>query len=193
MNGGGGGSGAGFPFTGSAIITGSLVVTGSTTSTQGFTGSLYGTASWASNSISASYASTASFLLGSVTNAIYAATSSHADNFTIQGTLALNGTLTDHATVASSIVGSNNLFTQSTGSRTSAFGKYTLYKGANARAGEFTTVWNGTTTTYTDTSTTDIGNTADITFQSSIVSSQIQINAVAASSGWTIKMLTTFI
>jgi hypothetical protein len=193
MNGGGGGSGAGFPFTGSAIITGSLVVTGSTTSTQGFTGSLYGTASWASNSISASYASTASFLLGSVTSASYAATSSHADNFTIQGTLALNGTLTDHATIASSIVGSNNLFTQATGSRTSAFGKYTLYKGVNARAGEFTTVWNGTTTTYTDTSTTDIGNTADITFQSSIVSSQIQINAVAASSGWTIKMLTIFI
>ena len=201
----GGGSGTSFPFTGSAIITGSLVVTGSTISTQGFTGSLFGTSSWANNSISSSYVLSSSYavtashalvadsVLGSVTNAIYAATSSHADNFTIQGTLALNGTLTDHATVVSSIVGSNNLFTQSTGSRTSAFSKYTLYNGSNARAGEFTTVWNGTTTTYTDTSTTDIGDTTDIIFSSAIISGDIQINAVAASSGWTIKMLTTFI
>ena len=195
----GGGGGPAFPYTGSAIITGSLVVTGSTTSTQGFTGSLFGTASWAENAISASHATTASYaltaqtLLGSVTSASYAATASMGVNFVVQGTLALNGTLTDSAIVLSTIVGSNNLFTQATGSRTSAFGKYTLYKGTSARAGEFMTVWNGTTTTYTDTSTTDIGDTSDITFSSAIVSGDIQINAVAASSGWTIKMLTTYI
>ena len=85
------------------------------------------------------------------------------------------------------------MFTQATGSRTSAFGKYTIFNGANARAGEFITVWNGTTTTYTDTSTTDIGSTADITFSSIIVGGNIEIDAVAASSGWKIKMLTTFI
>ena len=38
-----------FPFTGSAIITGSLTVTGSVNSTGGYTGSLFGTASWATN------------------------------------------------------------------------------------------------------------------------------------------------
>jgi hypothetical protein len=203
MNGGGGGPA--FPYTGNAVITGSLVVTGSTTSTQGFTGSLFGTASWAENVISASYALssshaitssyalTAQTLLGSVTSASYAATSSHATNFVVEGTLSLNGTLTDSAIVLSTIVGSNNLFTQATGSRTSAFGKYTLYKGTNARAGEFMTVWNGTTTTYTDTSTTDIGNTSDITFQSSIITSQLQLNAVALSSGWTVKMIVTYL
>jgi hypothetical protein len=194
-----------FPFTGSAIITGSLVVTGSIISTEGFTGSLYGTASWANNSTSASYALSSSYsvtsshalvadsVLGSVTSASYAATSSHATNFTVQGTLLINGTLTDSATVNSSIVGSNNLFTQATSSRTSAFGKYTIFNGVNARAGEFITVWNGTTTTYTDISTTDIGDTSDITFSSAIVTGNIQINAIAASSGWTIKMLTTYI
>ena len=182
-----------FPYTGSAIITGSLIITGSTVSTLGFTGSLEGTSSWAQNSVSASYATTASFLLGGVVSASYAATSSHATNFVVESTLALNGTLTDSATVNSSIVGSNNLFTQATGSRTSAFGKYTIFNGANARAGEFITVWNGTTTTYTDTSTTDIGSTADITFSSIIVGGNIEIDAVAASSGWKIKMLTTFI
>jgi hypothetical protein len=127
---------------------------------------------------------------GSITTA---ATASHAVNFTIEQKLTLDETLTDFAKVNSTVVGSNNLYQQATGSYTSAHGKYTLYKGTNARAGEFVTVWNGTTTTYYDNATTDIGNTTDITFQSAIITSQIQINAVAASSGWTVKMLVTYI
>jgi hypothetical protein len=58
----GGGGGATFPYTGSAIISGSLIVTGSVTSTLGFTGSLLGTASRA---VSSSYALTASYALSS--------------------------------------------------------------------------------------------------------------------------------
>ena len=127
---------------------------------------------------------------GSITTA---QTASHAVNFTIEQKLTLDETLTDFAKVNSTIVGSDNLFQQATGSYTSAHGKYTLYKGANARAGEFVTVWNGTSTTYFDNATTDIGNTSDITFQSLIVTSQIQINAIAASSGWTVKMLVTYL
>ena len=127
---------------------------------------------------------------GSITTA---ATASHAVNFTIEQKLTLDETLTDFAKVNSTVVGSNNLYQQATGSYTSAHGKYTLYKGTNARAGEFVTVWNGTTTTYYDNATTDIGNTTDITFQSAIITSQIQINATAASSGWIIKMLVTYI
>jgi hypothetical protein len=50
-----GGSGTGFPFTGSATISGSLIVTGSVNSNGGFTGSLLGTASWAQNAVTASY------------------------------------------------------------------------------------------------------------------------------------------
>ena len=182
-----------FPFTGSAIITGSLVVTGSIISTNGITGSLQGTASWASNATSASFAQTASYLLGGVTSASYAATSSYANDFIIDNKLYLDETLTDRATVLSTIVGTNNLYTQATGSYTSAFGKYTMFSGANARAGEFITVWNGTTVTYTDISTTDIGDTSTIVFSSAVVGSNIEINAVAGASGWKIKMLNTFI
>ena len=138
----------------------------------------------------ASHAITAENLIGTVTNA---ATASHAVNFTIEQTLTLDETLTDFAKVNSTIVGSNNLFQQATGSHTSAHGKYTLYKGTDARAGEFITVWNGTTTEYYDNSTRDIGDTTDVTFQSLIVTGQIQINAVAATSGWTVKMITTYL
>jgi len=123
-----------------------------------------------------------------------AATASYADNFTIASTLTFDGTLTDYSAIASSSPGPNNLFTRNTGSFTSAFCKYTLYNGANSRAGEFVTSWNGTTVSYYDNSTVDIGNTSAVVFASSIVSGQVQINTgVGTPSGWTIKMLATYI
>jgi hypothetical protein len=193
------GGGNAFPYNGNAIITGSLLVsgsgvtiTGSLNVSNGITGSLFGTSSWAysaSQAISSSYATTAQNVLGSVTTA---ATASHAVNFTIEQTLTLNETLTRRVNVNATSVGSNS-FDQATGSYTSAHGKYTVYKGTNARAGEFVTVWNGTTTTYYDNATTDIGSTSDITFTSAIISGNIRINAEALSSGWTVKMLVTYI
>jgi hypothetical protein len=133
---GGGGSGNGFPFTGTAQITGSLIVT---------------------------------------------------------NTIQLDQSLIDYSSIASSIVGNNNLYQIATGSYTAAFTKYTVSNGANARAGEFVTVWNGTTIVNYDNSTTDIGNTSDVTFTSAIVTSQIKIDAVTATSAWLIKSTTTFI
>ena len=155
------------------------------------TGSLVTTASFNAytGSNTSQFAGTASY----ATNALTSQTASYGNTSTVGSKLLIDNTLTDYATVLSTIVGANNLFTQATGSYTSAFGKYTLYNGVNARAGEFWTVWNGTTTTYTDTSTTDIGNTTTITFNATIVGSNIQIDAVAGNSGWAIKMLTTFI
>jgi hypothetical protein len=122
-----------------------------------------------------------------------AATASHAVNFTIEQKLTLDEALIDFAKITDSGTGTINLLQQATGSYTSAHGKYTLYKGADARAGEFVTVWNGTSTTYYDNATTDIGNTSDVTFASSIVTSEIKIDAVTATSGWTVKMLVTYL
>ena len=51
-------------------LTGSYGLTGSLNATLGFTGSLLGTASWSSNSISASFAATSSNVLGGTTNYI---------------------------------------------------------------------------------------------------------------------------
>lgn len=116
-----------------------------------------------------------------------AATASYAVTF------AIDETLIDFSKYASTIVGSNNMFQQATGSWTSAHCRYTVYKGANSRAGEFVTSWNDGVTSYYDNATVDIGNTSDIVFSSAIVTSQLQINAVAASSAWTVKMLATFI
>jgi hypothetical protein len=255
-------------FTGSVSITGSLNVTGA-----GITGSLFGTASWASNAItasnaltasfvqnavsasfaisasqavtasyvlnaiSASFANTASYVLNAVsasyvlnavsssfattasyilnavsasfatsasqaqnavsasfaTSASFTATSSYSNNFTVANQLIIDATLTDYATVASSIVGSNNMFTQATGSYTSAFFKYTVSSGSNTRAGEVVGAWNGSTVQYYDNSTVDVGNTTAVTSSVSIVSGNVQFNVQTNTSGWRIKSLATFI
>jgi hypothetical protein len=161
--------------------TGSLNISGSVTAAS-FTGSLLGTASFANNATSASFATTATT----------AATASYATNLTVASTLTLDATLTDYASVASSIVGSNNLFTQNTGSYTSAFFKYTARNGSNTRAGEVISAWNGITTTFTDFSTVDIGDTSAVTASISIVSGQAQFNVQTNSSGWSIKSIGTF-
>lgn len=67
------GKGDGFPYSGSAVITGSLLVSGS-----GITGSLRGTAS---NAISSSYATTASYAQ-QATSASYSITASYAESAT---------------------------------------------------------------------------------------------------------------
>jgi hypothetical protein len=176
-------------FTGSVSMTGSLTVIGA-----GITGSLFGTSSWASNATTASYvlnavsssfASTASFTQT-------AATASYSTNFTVANQLTIDATLTDYATVASSVVGSNNLFTQATGSYTSAFFKYTVSSGSNSRAGEVVGVWNGASVQYYDNSTVDVGNTTVVTSSVSVVGGDVQFNVQTNSSGWRIKSLATF-
>jgi hypothetical protein len=128
----------------------------------------------------------------SVATASYALTASAATTFTIANQLILDGTLTDYASVASSVAGSNNLFTQAVGTYTSAFFKYTVSNGSNARSGEVMAVWSGSTVQYTDNSTLDIGSTTPVTCSVSIVSSDVQFNIQTNTSGWRIKSIGTF-
>lgn len=211
---GSGGTGAGFPFSGSAVITGSLlvssslnvvgrqIITGSLNVSLGITGSLFGTASQA---VSSSYALTASYAANVPQTASYAlqaasssnsvsssyaqiaTTSSYAVSFRI------DGSLIEYATVNTSIVGSNNLFTKPTGSFTSGFYKYTLSSGSNARAGEVFAVWNGGNVQYTDVSTYDLGTTAAVTSSVVVINAQAQFNIQTNDSGWRIKSTVTYL
>lgn len=114
-------------------------------------------------------------------------------SISITGSLAIKATLIDYASVNPTVSGLNTIYTQATGSYTAAFMKYTVSSGSNTRAGEFMTTWNGTNIVYTDTSTTDIGNTAGLSFLSSIVSSQLRVSASCTAAGWNVKTLSTFI
>jgi len=159
--------------------TGAATFTSSVTATS-FTGSLSGTASYATNALTASYALVA-------TSASYAATASVAST-----TFGIGATIQTYGSVASSVTGSNNIFTQNTGSFTSAFFKYTAASGSNTRAGEVISVWNSATTSFTDFSTVDIGSTNNVTASISIVTGQVQFNIQTNSSGWAIKSIATF-
>jgi hypothetical protein len=124
----------------------------------------------------------------------YTGTAVITGSLVVTSTIQLDGSLTDYATVNSSISGPNNLYNQATGSYTATFVKYTVSKGTNSRAGEFIVNWNDALPVeYTDVSTRDIGNTADVVFSSTLVTGNIQVNATTATSGWKIKTLATFI
>ena len=177
-------------FTGSVTITGSFAVNGPSTfngvvTANNLTGSLFGTSSWAQNATSASFAQ-------STVSASYAQTASYANDFTVRTRLFFDQTLTDYATVASSIVGSNNLFTQATGSYSSAFFKYTVSNSTNARTGEVLAVWNGASVEFTDFSTVDLGATSPVTCSVSIVGADVLFNVQTNTSGWRIKSMATF-
>jgi hypothetical protein len=116
----------------------------------------------------------------------YAFTASYSDEFYI------GQTQTEYATVASSINGSNTIFNQATGSYTSAFFKYTVAKGVNARSGEIMSVWNGTTVAFTDNSTTDIGSTTPVTASVVISGANVRLNMQTNTSGWKVKSIATF-
>ena len=111
----------------------------------------------------------------------------------ITGSLSVGISTNSTNVLASSTTGLNTIYTQATGSYTAAFMKYTVSSGSNTRAGEFMTTWNGTDIVYSDTSTTDIGDTSGLSFLSSIVLSQLRVSASCSTAGWNVKTLSTFI
>jgi hypothetical protein len=138
------------------------------------------------------YATAVAAGLSNTVSSSYAATASYSRNLTVGSTFVFDQTLTDYATIAASSVGSNNLFTQATGSYTSAFIKYTAASASNARSGEVIAVWRGGTTQFTDFSTVDIGTTTAVTASATIVTNDFQFNIQTNTSGWNIKSVVTY-
>jgi hypothetical protein len=158
---------------------GSNVFGSSLSNTQSLTGSVNITGSLTVNGSNA--------ILTNQTSSMSVATASYAS------TLNIGISQISTNTVASSIVGANNLFTTSTGSFTSGFYKYNAYSGSNSRAGEVVASWINGVAVYTDFSTVDIGTTTVVTASVSIVTAQAQFNIQTNTSGWTIKSQVTYI
>jgi hypothetical protein len=56
------------------------------------------------------------------------------------------------------------------------------------RIGTVMTVWDGTNITYTDYSTTDIGDTSPVSMSTAIVSTNVNFVATITSGTWVIKL-----
>jgi hypothetical protein len=67
-----------------------------------------------------------------------------------------------------------------------AFFDYVVKSGANMRAGNIASVWNGTNSSFNETTTTDLGDTSPIGF---IVSGAGVLSATVSSGTWTVEVL----
>lgn len=154
--------------------------------------------------LSSSYALTASYALtsaGGGSGAGFPFTGSAV----ITGSLIVTGsaTFTDSVVIDSTLVTSSiitttgaspeTVFTQATGSYRSMFVKYVVSETTNARAGEFMAVWNDVSIKYTDTSTTDIGDTSTVEFTGVISGDNVLLQTSPGVAGWVIKTQTIFV
>ena len=150
------------------ILSGSIASLDSLTVTNGITGSLFGTAS---NTISASYAATASLANGSVnvTQAVIGNTT-----YITVNEITTTGTTTIHSIPTSSY--------------SSAFIEYVISDTINSRAGNIQSVWLGSNVNYTETATMDIGITVDFDWDVVIAGNAIQVNSIVTAGSWNVKI-----
>jgi len=197
-------------------------ITAITINATSVTASLFGTSSWANQAVTASYVTASNvygpFGSNSILSSSYALTASYAltsagggsgAGFPFTGSAVITGSLivTGSATFTDSIVidatlitaslvntgaGNTTISTQATGSYRAMFAKYTIFNSGNARAGEFMAAWNGTNIQFTDTSTTDIGNTSTVVLTGSLTTTDVQLST-GVGVGWTVKTQTTYI
>ena len=76
-----------------------------------------------------------------------------------------------------------------TGSADAVFFDYLIKGGTNYRAGTIMSVHDGTGVTYTDNSTSDIGNTSDVTLSVDLDGNDLRLMALVLSDNWIIKTL----
>lgn len=77
--------------------------------------------------------------------------------------------------------------TVATASYGAAFFDYVVHKGSNIRAGTIAACNDGTNVSFAETSTTDLGDTSDVTFTVDISGGAMRLRATTTSSTWTIK------
>ena len=87
--------------------------------------------------------------------------------------------------------GTNTIYSIPTSAYTGAFFEYTLISSGatGARSGNIMSIWSGSTVNFTETQTTDIGTTTDVTFNMGIVGSNAVLSSSATTAGWTVKTI----
>jgi hypothetical protein len=87
--------------------------------------------------------------------------------------------------------GTNTIYSIPTSAYTGAFFEYTLISSGatGARSGNIMSIWSGSSVNFTETQTTDIGTTTDVTFNMGIVGSNAVLSSSATTAGWTVKTI----
>jgi hypothetical protein len=85
--------------------------------------------------------------------------------------------------------GSFTLYSLPTASYDTAFFEYSVKSGSNARAGTIMAIQSGSAVNFTETTTTDFGNTTAITFTVIVTGSNMAITGSSTTGSWTIKTI----
>ena len=111
----------------------------------------------------------------------------------IDGDLTVNSTFNilsashDYHQNTDADTGTETVATLATGSHSSAFFDYVVSDGTNSRAGTVMTAWIGTSITYADTSTADIGNTGDVDLTTTVSGANVLLQVTTTSDNWNVK------
>jgi len=189
--GSGGGGGAAFPFSGSAVISGSLFVSSSTTNVltiqgsgsaqpiftvQGSAGQLFAITDSLSGSL---------FSVNDISGLPILEVFS--DNTILLGDYQAPTLYTTKR--VTSIAGNNVIYSLATSSYDGAFFDYVAKSGSNARAGNIMALWSGTSVNFTETTTTDFGDTSGLAFLAFISGSNLVLSGSTSTANWNIKTI----
>jgi hypothetical protein len=85
--------------------------------------------------------------------------------------------------------GSFTIYSLPTASYDTAFFEYSVKSGSNARAGTIMAIQLGSTVNFTETTTTDFGNTTAVSFTVLVTGSNMALTGSSTSGAWTIKAI----
>jgi len=120
---------------------------------------------------------------------ITTAGASTADQVTFNGGTIVHGVLFTSGSNLDVDSGTEVVATVATGSYDAAFFDYVVKNGSNYRAGTVTAVWEAGTSNieFTDVSTNDLGNTADVSLSVDLLSATARLKATVSSDNWIVK------
>jgi hypothetical protein len=110
------------------------------------------------------------------------------DNTTLIGNY-LDPMLITTAKVTQTTSGSFVMYSLPTASYDTAFFEYSVRSGSNARAGTIMAIQSGSAVNFTETTTTDFGNTSAISFTVLITGSAMALTGSSTTGSWTIKTI----
>jgi hypothetical protein len=114
--------------------------------------------------------------------------------FNVTSSVILNGTssapsLNTTARITQTNSGSFTVYSFPTASYDTAFFEYSVKSGSNARAGTIMAIQSGTSVNFTETTTTDFGNTTPVSFTVVVTGSNMALTGSSTSGAWTIKTI----
>jgi hypothetical protein len=168
--------------------------------------------SWASSSLSASYVATASYFVPTTSSNVLYLQCTNGNTYPVSlvtddGNVFLNvgdtpvnatnsfiqvntvsNTQRTSSVLVSNIATNYTLLQYATASIISSKYEYAYTSASNARTGKIMTIWNGSTITFDNTATSDIGDASGLSIYPRLSSSYVQLIASASStSGWNVN------